>query len=1306
MSSRDNEAFESDETGAGIRKSSVIGLPLEPVGNEGNKVAVKTKERNDDLKEAKQDKAAQVGVFEIFRFADKWDIMLMVVGTICATIFGLCLPVMIIVLGDMTNSFIQDGRKTEIAQQLSTGSAAVDGLTDIPEATTNTTYSPSVESSMKLFAYYYVGIGFITLLTGYIMIAFWVWASARQTHRIRLAYFRAIMRQDIGWYDVNKPSELATRLADDLGKIQSGIGDKIALLFMGLSSFVAGFVIGFIYGWELTLVILAFTPLLAFCASMMVKFSTSLSTKESLEYAQAGSVAEEALSSIRTVAALGAEDRIVAKYTVNLQNAKRTGIKKGFIFGTGMGFFWLVIYCAYCVAFWYGAKLVRDSLRSGSLRYDGGTILTVFFAVLIGALSLGNAAPSLQEFSIARGVAALVYELIDRTPPVDTRSTKGKAPSSMSGRVRFKNVAFAYPARKNVPIIRNLTLSINEGETVAFVGPSGCGKSTTIALLQRFYDPDGGEVYVDDIKVRDWDINQLRSFIGVVSQEPVLFGTTIGENIRYGRPEVSQDDIEVAAKKANCHQFIMEQPQKYDTIVGERGSQLSGGQKQRIAIARAIVRDPKILLLDEATSALDANSEKAVQEALDEARQGRTTIIIAHRLSTIRGTDKIIAMENGGVVEVGTHNDLMQQKGLYYRLVTNQSKEDAEKAENMESGGPDVVPEAERPTQRESVITLRGIEVEDGVVKATKDADVSMSRIFKLNKPEWGYIVVGWIAAMITGASQPAFAILFSQLIRVFMTVDLVKQEQDALTFSLCFIAIGVGTFLSWFLQHSMFAISGENLTVRLRQQTLQAMLRQEIGWFDRQENNTGALTTRLASDASAVQGAAGVRIATLLQAGTLLLAALIIAFVYSWKLSLVVLAFVPLVVLGGLFQNRVLVGQAGRNQKSLEAAGKVAFESISNFRTVCMLGLQNHFYDSYKSALKAPMRNEVIKAHTYGIAYSFSQSVIYFSYAAAFTFGAYLIGQGEMDFPDVFRVFGALVFCAMGLGNTSSWAPDYAKAKAASARIFGLIDRKPEIDSSSSSGKMLDNLQGHIEFTDVQFVFPTRPKTKVLRGLNLSISPGQTLALVGHSGCGKSTTISLVERFYNVLSGNVTLDRFPLDGLNIRWLRSQLGFVQQEPVLFSGTVKENILYGCADKQVDMDKVIAAAKDANIHGFIMNLPSQYDTHLGDRGSQLSGGQKQRIAIARAIIRRPKILLLDEATSALDTESEKVVQDALDRAQQGRTCIVIAHRLNTIQNADKICVIAHGKVAEQGSHDQLMAIRGVYWKAFTTLRGAS
>ncbi|XP_068013048.1 ATP-dependent translocase ABCB1 isoform X4 [Melanerpes formicivorus] len=293
-----------------------------------------------------------------------------------------------------------------------------------------------------------------------------------------------------------------------------------------------------------------------------------------------------------------------------------------------------------------------------------------------------------------------------------------------------------------------------------------------------------------------------------------------------------------------------------------------------------------------------------------------------------------------------------------------------------------------------------------------------------------------------------------------------------------------------------------------------------------------------------------------------------------------------------------------------------------------------------------------------------------------------------------------------MALGQSSSFAPDYAKAKISAAHLFLLFERVPSIDSYSEDGEQPGSFEGNITIKDVRFNYPNRPDVKILQGLNLKVEKGQTLALVGSSGCGKSTVVQLLERFYDPLEGEVLFDGKNAKSLNIQWLRAQLGIVSQEPILFDCTIAENIAYGDNSRQVSHEEVVHAAKEANIHSFIESLPNKYSTRVGDKGTQLSGGQKQRIAIARALVRRPRVLLLDEATSALDTESEKIVQEALDKAREGRTCIVIAHRLSTIQNADKIAVIDSGRVVEQGTHQQLLAHKGIYYSLVNVQSGSS
>ncbi|KAH6621766.1 P-loop containing nucleoside triphosphate hydrolase protein [Boeremia exigua] len=1215
-----------------------------------------------------------VGYFALFRYANKTHTFIMIVSLIASIAAGAVMPLMTLVYGNFAGSF--------------TGFSV------------DATAAEHFQSQTNKFTLYFVYLAIGSFVTTYISVIGFSYTGEQITKQIRQLYLRAIFRQNIAFFDFLGSGEVTTRISSDMNLVQDGIGQKIGLFVTGVSMFVSAIIVGFIRSWKLSLIMLSATVALVLMMGVngsMMKKNQTIAIDEN---ATAASLAEEVLASARNVAAYGTQRRLQEKYKLFLDKATIHDFKAKFWLSTMIAGMMGVLNLQYALAFWQGKRF----LDSGELGV--ANILTVVMASMLAGISIGSNLPHLQAFGGATAAATKVFNTIERQSPIDPETEEGETPETFVGNLEFKNLRHIYPSRPDTVVLQNFNLSVSSGQMVALVGASGSGKSTIVGLLERFYLPMEGQIFLDGKDISTLNLRWLRQHMAIVSQEPVLFSTTIYESILHGLVNTEYADasdekktelIEHAAKIANAHDFIMDQPDGYQTKVGERGNLLSGGQKQRIAIARAIVSDPKILLLDEATAALDTKSESLVQEALDRAAKGRTTIVIAHRLSTIKKADNIVVMAQGEIVETGTHESLIRADGVYASLVqaqeltqkkhTGKRLSDIEDLEDEKAAG-------EKPALLRTVTSAPSVVARREEKEELYGTWALVKFAWEMNAGEHKTMALGLVFSFLAGCNPAIQAIFLGNSINSLMSPGTSLGGYGINFWCWMFLMLGLVIGLFYYAQGMTLSKGSARLIGNVRQRAFAAMLRQDMEFFDGETVTSGALSSFLSSEANRLAGLSGATLGTIVNSSASIIVAVIVGCSFGWKLALVCTATIPLMLACGYFRFYALIRMEKRNKETSEAAS-FACEAASSIRTVATLSLEQHLLREYQEKLIKQAAGNIVFNNISASLYATSQGLSMLIFALVFWYGGRLLLAQEYTVLQFFIVYSAIINGAQSAGAIFSFAPDMGEARDAAKLLKSFLNRMPKIDHWSPDGKKIDHLSGRVELEGVRFTYPGRPDHRVLRGIDLVAEPGQFIALVGASGSGKSTVMQLLERFYDPSAGSVLVDGVDLQEYNLQDYRAQLAIVSQETTLYTGTIRENILANKDD--VTEEAIVQACKDANIYEFIMSLPDGFSTLVGAKGALLSGGQRQRLAIARALLRDPKVLLLDEATSALDSTSERVVQDALDAAAQGRTTIAIAHRLSTIQQADVIYVFDQGKIVEKGRHDDLVAQKGVYFE---------
>ncbi|KAI9155345.1 Leptomycin B resistance protein-like protein [Paramyrothecium foliicola] len=976
------------------------------------------------------------------------------------------------------------------------------------------------------------------------------------------------------------------------------------------------------------------------------------------------------------------------------------------------------------------------------------------------------------------GAAASFQKLredMEAPSSIDSTAETGiKLPAAVQGTLSFRNITFAYVSRPDQPVLKDVSFDCPAGKHTALVGLSGSGKSTIAGLAVRLYDPTEGNVSLDGHDLRDLNVKNLRSYMSLVQQEPSLLDRSILENIALGllnspQPShgifqasilggaLSQIAAEVregkkldnvllqhgsdaaslvklvqeAAVQADAASFINKLEHGYGTMVGTGGKLVSGGQRQRIALARALIRDPRILILDEATASLDSASEQRIQEAIDRVAKDRTVVAIAHRLSTIKNADNIIVMNQGIIIEQGTHTELMALNGSYASMVRLQNIE--QEREDTPSLSSTVRPDndmaiAEVATLDKKAANTRdqhdvaqdGTSIEDTTdqveaelkLDSDKPGWVVTKSLVRMARPNLAWLILALFAGLVVGGTFSASGLIFGHTIGY---VSPCNPLNDILWagrfFGGLFFMLAVIEFLAYTISWSGFGYVAEKLLYRIRVLCFRALYEQTLDWHQSAGRTPSSLLSVITADAAAVGGFSGSVMGTMYSVSINFVIAIILSHILAWKIAIVCLVTVPLLLGSGVMQLRSLSQFERKHAGAYSQAIGISVEAVTSFKTVSSLSLEQEILESYRRALRGPQKEMAMASAYTNFWLAIANSTGNLVYAFAYWWGSTRITKGEYTPTQFFIILVAMLVSAQLWGQMFALAPEVTRARAAASRILSLMDlgsantvppRDADLVESSVEEKDIEavaesvpkrsteNRGSTVTFRDVAFSYPARPQIQILQSTSFTIQAGQFCGLVGPSGAGKSTIMSLVQRMYQPASGTIEIDGVNICGREGAQFRNEIAVVPQDCALFDGTIRFNVGLGSVPgREATEAEIHEACQLANIHDTIMALPDGYDTECGPNGSRLSGGQRQRLAIARALVRKPRLLLLDESTSALDAESERMLQEGLERAAKGITVIAITHRLHTVRKADVIFVVEGGKIVDKGRHEELV-----------------
>ena len=1092
---------------------------------------------------------------------------------------------------------------------------------------------------------------------------------------LRQRLFDQVARLGPSHFDRRRTGDVTVGVIEGVEQLETFFGQYLPQLIVAALAPIGIFIF---MGW-LDLPVAAIYFGFALVTLVLPQFLKRQNAEASLRRRDAyGSFAADFLDSVQglaTLKAFGQSGRRGAELAERAQVVFRTTMGVLFHNAIAQGLTILAITVGAAIALFVGA-----------LRVESGAME---LAELLVVLMLGvEVFRPLRELSQLfhqglLGVAAAESVLdVDRAKPL-TPDAEAEPAGTLEPRIEFDNVSFSYPTGRR-PALSNVSFSVEPGHRIGVVGRSGSGKSTLVWLLQRLYTPQEGTIRLGGRDLNDLRFADIRAQMAVVLQDTYLFHGSVLANLRFAKPDATDDEIRAAAQAANAHEFISTLPEGYATVIGERGHRLSGGERQRIAIARALLRDAPMLILDEALSSVDAENEATIQAALDRLMQGRTTLIMAHRLSSVRDCDEILVLDEGRLVERGDHETLLAEGGVYDWLMAGQMTDPSL------DGFADAIPPAQEAgaalggSSAAAMQDSRGGATEAIVRAEGMGWRETSGRLLGLAAPYWFKTTLSFG----TGVAH-FFGAIAVGVVGAMMVANVRDGESIGLLAALL-ILVAILTGLFRFLENWV----SHDMAFRLLADMRIALFRKldQLAPAYLLRRRTGDLVSMATQDVETVEYFFAHTIANAFVSVVIPGAALITLFVVDWRLGLGLAPLLILAALSPLFTRRIVDRLGSRSRDHLGALNAHMVDTLQGLREVTAFQREKERKAEFEGLMRdyMPIRggfNRQISAQR-----TLLEGLTGFGGLAVLTIGGALAVRGDIDSS----LAPLLTLLAMGafmpVAELAQVGRRLGDTLGATRRLTAVHSEPVAV--ADGPGTATNGKGGVSEgaFAAVGFTYEDTPRA-ALNEVSFDLKPGGTVALVGPSGAGKTTAAHLLLRFWDPQDGRITLEDADLRTYRLDQLRGQVALVAQDTYLFNTSIRNNLLVAKPD--ASEDELRLAIERAGLADFVESLPEGLDTPVGERGAQLSGGQRQRVAIGRALLKDAPVLILDEATSHLDGLNERLVRDALDELMEDRTTLVIAHRLSTVRDADQIVVLDDGYVAEIGTHDQLASQDGLY-----------